>query len=480
MSRVLIIEDELVLAKNVRDKLKADGFKPEMRHNCADGLAATRKLLPDAILLDIRLPDGDGLDLLPQLLDEVPSARVIVMTAHGNERIAVNAMKAGAYEYLTKPVELDELVLVVQRAIDQRQVNDNLDYLRQQEESNSGLASIVGNSPAITKTKEAIARLIQGDVLKLDDPPTVLITGETGTGKDLAARAIHYDGPRKHKPFIQVNCTALPATLFESELFGHVKGAFTSATGAKRGLFEVAEGGTIFLDEIGHLELDLQAKLLQAIEHREFRPVGATETRSIDVHIIAATNRDLNEAVEAEEFRRDLYHRLRVVQFHLPPLRERVGDISALADYFLQKHCDRFKTPLKKLSAAARTRMERYSWYGNVRELSHVLESAILQTDDLIDVNHMMLGDRQSGDISESHMDGDVNLTFGDGRQIVLDFEQGCPPLDEIEAMILSAAYEHTGGNLSRAARILGITREALRYRLNKAAENADRCTSSG
>jgi len=474
MSRVLIIEDELILAKNVRDKLKAHGFKPEMRHNCADGLGATRKLLPDVILLDIRLPDGDGLDLLPQLLEEVPSARVIVMTAHGNERIAVDAMKAGAYEYLTKPVELDELVLVVQRAIDQRQVNDNLDYLRQQEESTSGLASIIGDSPAITKAKEAIGRLIKSDVLKLDDPPTVLITGETGTGKDLAARAIHYDGPRNQKPFIQVNCTALPATLFESELFGHVKGAFTSATGAKRGLLEVAEGGTIFLDEIGHLELELQAKLLQAIEHREIRPVGATETRPINVHIIAATNRDLNEAVEAGDFRRDLFHRLRVVQFHLPPLRERAGDISLLAEFFLKKHCARFKMPQKRFSDGARARMDDCAWHGNVRELSHVLESAILQTDDVIDVQHMMLGDSPSTTSGDSTGDGNLNLAIGTDRVISLDFDNSCPPLEEIELMILTAAYEHTGGNLSRAARILGITREALRYRLNKAAENAN------
>lgn len=474
MSRVLIIEDELVLAKNVRDKLKAHGFKPEMRHSCADGLAAARQYLPDVILLDIRLPDGDGLDILPTLLEEVPSARVIVMTAHGNERIAVDAMKAGAYEYLSKPVELDELVLVVQRSIAERQVNDNLDYVRQQEESSSGLASIIGESPAIAKVKNAIARLIQSNVLKLDEPPTVLITGETGTGKDLAARAIHYDGPRRKKPFIQVNCTALPATLFESELFGHVKGAFTSANGAKRGLFEVAEGGTIFLDEIGHLELDLQAKLLQAIEHREIRPVGATETHAINVHIIAATNRDLNEAVDSDEFRRDLFHRLRVVQFHLPPLRERSCDIRMLADFFLKKHCGRFKMPLKRFSAAALERMDRYAWHGNVRELSHLLESAILQADDVIDVSNIMLSDDENDPASMARAAGDVHLAFGDGRVISVDFDAGCPPLEDIEAMILTAAFEHTNGNLSRAARILGITREALRYRLNKAAENAN------
>jgi DNA-binding NtrC family response regulator len=469
MGRVLVIEDELVLAKNVRDKLKAHGFDPQMRHNCADALKAAGSLRPDVILLDIRLPDGDGLALLPKLLDEVPAARVIVMTAHGNERIAVDAMKAGAYEYLTKPVELDELVLVVRRAIDERQVNENLDVLRKREASGSGLDQIIGNSPAVQSLKSSIKRLTRSDVLSLEDPPTVLITGETGTGKDLAARAIHYDGPRKKRPFIQVNCTALPANLFESELFGHVKGAFTSAAGAKRGLFEVAEGGTIFLDEIGHLEPELQAKLLQVIEHREIRPVGATETLSTNVHIIAATNRDLNQAVEAGEFRRDLYHRLRVIQLELIPLRDRDGDTLLLADYFLRRHCDRFKMALKRLSEDAIERMACYSWPGNVRELSHVLESAVLNADQDITGRHLPLTTAPDAAVSPG---GDcLAIEFDSDRVIRLDFDGECPPLEEIEHAILTAAYEHTGGNLSRAARILGITREALRYRLNKVAE---------
>lgn len=474
MSKVFVVEDELILAKNVCDKLRAHGHKAEMRHNCADALSAVAAIIPDVILLDIRLPDGDGLELLPKLREEAPSARVIVMTAHGNERIAVDAMKAGAFEYLTKPVDLDELKLVVDRALDQRQVADNLDFLRKQEESTSGLGRILGDSPAISHIKETITRLTRTNVLALPDPPTVLITGETGTGKDLAARALHYDGPRRKKPFIQVNCTALPATLFESELFGHVKGAFTSATGSKRGLFEVAEGGTIFLDEIGHLDLEMQAKLLHAIEHREIRPVGATELRPINVHIVAATNRDLNEAVEANEFRRDLYHRLRVVQLHLPPLRARGDDVLILARHFLARHCERFGMPLKRFSDEAVNRVRSHSWRGNIRELSHVIESGILHSDgDEISASQIpVTGDALSGDRSEMEA-GDLTLGIGDGQFVRLDFDGACPTLDEIEHIILSAAYEHTGGNLSRAARILGITREALRYRLNRAAEKA-------
>lgn len=470
MAKIFVVEDELVLAKNVCDKLRAHGYTAEMRHNCADALAAVAAVNPDVILLDIRLPDGDGLELLPQLRAEVPTARMIVMTAHGNERIAVDAMKAGAFEYLTKPVDLDELKLVVDRAIDQRQVADNLDFLRNQEAQTSGLDRILGESPAITQIKETIAKLTRSNVLALPDPPTVLITGETGTGKDLAARALHYDGPRRAKPFIQVNCTALPATLFESELFGHLKGAFTSATGSKRGLFEVAEGGTIFLDEIGHLDLEMQAKLLHAIEHREIRPVGATEVRSINVHIVAATNRDLDDAVEAGEFRRDLYHRLRVVQLHLPPLRSRRDDAVILARYFLGRHSERFGMRGKRFSDEAIDRIGSHVWRGNIRELSHVIESALLHADgNVVEAAHIPA----SNDESDGAFTDDSSLAIGvgDDRMIRLNFDNGCPSLDEIEHTILSAAYEHTGGNLSRAARILGITREALRYRLNRAAE---------
>ncbi|MCA9255997.1 MAG: sigma-54-dependent Fis family transcriptional regulator [Phycisphaerales bacterium] len=474
MAKVFVVEDELVLAKNVCDKLRAHGHKAEMRHNCADALAAVASIIPDVILLDIRLPDGDGLELLPKLREEAPSASVIVMTAHGNERIAVDAMKAGAFEYLTKPVDLDELKLVVDRAVDQGRVADNLDFLRRREENTSGLDRILGDSPAINQIKETITRLTRTNVLALPDPPTVLITGETGTGKDVAARALHYDGPRRKKPFIQVNCTALPATLFESELFGHVKGAFTSATGSKRGLFEVAEGGTIFLDEIGHLDLEMQAKLLHAIEHREIRPVGATELRPINVHIVAATNRDLAAAVEKDEFRRDLYHRLRVVQLHLPPLRARGDDILLLARHFLARHCDRFGMGQKRFGSEALDRMRSHAWRGNVRELSHVVESAILHADgDEIGAARLPLSNEAAADIGDELDDYHMSIGVGDDRFVRLNFDGECPSLDEIEHIILSAAYEHTGGNLSRAARILGITREALRYRLNRAAEKA-------
>lgn len=328
------------------------------------------------------------------------------------------------------------------------------------------LDQVIGQSPAMREvfrlTRQAAA-----------SSATILLTGETGTGKELIARSLHELSPRSTGPYIRVNCGALSESLLESELFGHVKGAFTSATGSKRGLFEVAEGGTIFLDEIGHLDLEMQAKLLHAIEHREIRPVGATEVRPINVHIVAATNRDLVEAVEADEFRRDLYHRLRVVQLHLPPLRARGEDVILLARTFLARHSERFGMQGKRFSDDAVDRIRSQAWRGNIRELSHVIESAILHADgDVIGASHLPCSSEAPG-TSTGIDDHDMTIGFGGGRSIQLDFDGECPSMDEIEHAVLSAAYEHTGGNLSRAARILGITREALRYRLNRAAENA-------
>jgi len=462
MPRVLIVEDEPVLAKNVRTKLAAHGLDAAIASTGEEALKVFAASTPDLVLLDVRLPGIDGLSLLPKLKAESPATGVIVMTAHGNERIAVDAMRAGAYEYLTKPVDLEELLIVVNRALEHQQLSDNLSFLRNREEQRSGLDRIIGESNTVRSMKETIRRLTRTEVIGLADPPTVLIMGETGSGKDLVARAIHYEGPRRSKPFIHVNCTALPASLFESELFGHVPGAFTNAVKAKRGLFEVANGGTIFLDEIGHLDADSQAKLLLAIEHRQVRPVGGVESRPVNVHIIAATNRDLSAAVTANEFRRDLYHRLRVIEIVVPPLRSRREDIPLLAAYFLAAHCRRFGLQPKRLADDAIDTLARYNWLGNVRELSHILESAVLQVDGAeVSERDLRLGHEDSTGQS-------LRLELPGGRYISMDFNSGTPTLDEVEHTILSTAFEYFGRNLSRAARSLGITREALRYRLNK------------
>lgn len=466
MSRVLIVEDEPLLAENIREKLESVGLEAHVVHNCADALSQNARLSPEVIILDIRLPDGDGLEILPKLKAESTSTNVIVTTAHGNERVAVDAMKAGAFDYVTKPIRLDELSLLVGRAVNERRISDNLSFLRTREESESGLDRIIGESKAIQAIKKSIRRLAQTDALRLSNPPTVLITGETGTGKDLVARAIHYHGPRRDKPFIHVNCTALPESLFESELFGHLRGAFTSAANAKRGLFEVAEGGTLFLDEIGHLHSDMQAKLLHAIENREIRPVGGTDTRSINVHIVAATNRDLQRAVEENEFRRDLYHRLRVFEVNLPPLRERIEDLPMLADHFLSLHARRFGVAPKELADDALAMMTMHGWPGNIRELSHLIENCLLQLEErVVEADNIpLVVDRRNRE---------MRIEGPDGSVVFLDFDGHCPSLEEIERSILLAAYQHTGRNMTGAARLLGITREAFRYRLKRNAEKA-------
>ncbi|MFQ5500739.1 MAG: sigma-54-dependent transcriptional regulator [Phycisphaerae bacterium] len=466
MTRVLIVEDEPLLASNIREKLEAAGHQVKVAHTCTDAIAANDAFSPDAIVLDLRLPDGDGLKLLPKLKEVSPACGVIVVTAHGNETIAVKAMKAGASDYLTKPIRLEELKLVVDRTLDRERIHENLTVLHNQEQARSGLDQIVGQSKCVRELKKSIRRLANTEALRLPNPPTVLITGETGTGKDLVARAIHYHGPRKANPFIRVNCTAIPGSLFESELFGHVRGAFTNASHAKRGLIEVAEGGTVFLDEIGHLEPDMQAKLLLAIERSEIRPVGATESRTVNVHIVAATNRNLDEAVENGDFRRDLYHRLHVIQIHLPPLRERSKDIPVLMAHFMKMHARRFGVVEKNVRDDALAILQQHGWPGNIRELSHFIENCLLQLDDPeINARNIPLVADQSY--------GKVRINSPDACVINLDFDENCPTFEEIERVILLAAYKHAGQNLSGAARLLGITREAFRYRLNRSAEKA-------
>lgn len=467
MARILIVEDERILAKNLGEKLRSHSHDVQLAHSCQEAIEVNEYFAPDVIVLDLRLPDGDGLKLMPKLLVACPSTNILVVTAHGNERIAVEAMKAGAFDYLTKPVDLEELRLVVERAVAHQQMSDSLDFIRNQEEQVSGLNRIIGDSHAIKELKDTIRRLTRTEVLGLPDAPTVLITGETGTGKDLVAHAIHYHGPRRRRPFIHVNCTAIPATLFESELFGHLRGAFTNASQAKRGLFEVAEGGTLFLDEIGHLNPEMQVKLLHAIENRRIRPVGATQERPINVHVIAATNRDLHGAVKAGEFRGDLFHRLLVVHIHLPPLRERPDDVVTLANHFLRTHCERFGFPVKELAPQTERVLRQRPWRGNVRELSHIMERCVLQLDKTVIDPCDVESEGEGVGVSDESA---LRVAMPD-REIIVDFANGCPPLDEIEHTILSAAFEYTNGNLSRAARILGITREALRYRLNKNAE---------
>lgn len=413
MPNLVVVEDERLLGKSLRDGLRAQGYDASWFTNGEEFIAWLKDHQADLALLDLRLPGMDGLSVLKHLHDEHPEMLVVFMTAHGDVETAVRAMKLGAFEFLTKPVDLDALLLVVGRALDHRRLTSIVRRQKQQEAAQYGLDAIIGECPAMQQAKTVVRRLAQlGPSIK-ESPPTVLITGETGTGKDLLARAMHQEGPRADKAFVHVNCAALPEALIESELFGHVKGAFTDARQSKQGLFELASGGTLFLDEVGTLPAPLQAKLLTAIETRKIRPVGGVQERPVDIQLISATNQKIEEAVMEGEFRQDLYHRLRVLLIELPPLRDRGDDIFLLAESFLDRLCTRFKMPRKNLTIEAKDALVRYAWPGNVRELSNMLESAVLQADDDIDVRHLP---------SPSGPQPAVQLRGGDQLRVEIDF----------------------------------------------------------
>ncbi|RJP31680.1 MAG: sigma-54-dependent Fis family transcriptional regulator [Phycisphaerales bacterium] len=461
MAQILVVEDEPIIARNVADALEYAGHDVDVAHDGEEALKRADDLTPDLLLLDIRLPRMSGLDVLKTLRGRGARAPAIVMTAHGNVETAVEAMKAGAADFLTKPVDLKELQIVVDKTLSHQRVVENLDYFKSRERADSGVSTIVGQSRATQDLRALILRIGKSQALAGKHPPSVLITGETGTGKDLVARAIHYAGPRAAGPFVQVNCTAVPDQLFESELFGHVKGAFTSAQDTRRGLMELADGGTIFFDEIGHMNAALQAKLLTAIEQKMIRPVGGRKERQVDVHVISATNRDLEAAIESGDFRDDLYHRLRVVPITLVPLRDRVEDILPLTAHFIAMYASRFGVRIDGMTDEAVEVMQRYDWPGNVRELSHVLENAVLMADEpTLNVQHLNIRKLQRPPAVEVSLPGGLNIN--------VDFESDRPILEDIEHTVIKAALEYSQHNLTRAARILGITRDAVRYRINK------------
>ncbi|HRX86649.1 MAG TPA: sigma-54 dependent transcriptional regulator [Phycisphaerae bacterium] len=461
MARILIIEDEAMLARNMRESLALTGHDVSCAGSGEAGLDEAERHAPDVVLLDLRLPGIDGLDVVRELQRRGSSASVVVMTAYGNVDSAVEAIRCGVSDYLTKPLDLRELDLVIDRVLQHRRLAANLEYFRSREQQSASLDSLIGESPPMQAVKQFIRRIVATPALSSEMAPPMLLTGETGTGKDLVARAVHYAGPRRDAPFVHLNCTALPEHLVEAELFGHVKGAFTDARGDKRGLFEVADGGTIFLDEIGHMPAALQAKLLGVIEHRRIRPVGGTVERKIDIHIIAATNRNLVEAIESGAFRDDLYHRLRVLTIHLPALSARGGDIDLLAEHFVRLYAGRFGLSVAGLAPAALARLHAHDWPGNVRELSHTLESAVLITDGpQIQPEHLNL-EPPAGETRMS-----IELT---GDQVIeLDFAGGNARLEDVEYRIIRAALDYAKHNVSRAARLLGISRDAVRYRLEK------------
>jgi len=465
-STVLIVDDERTLARAIKAFLTESGYEAEVAGDAEQALRLLETMRPDVVFTDVRLPGMNGIDLLRKIREFDPAITVVIMTAHGTIEGAVEAVKLGAFDYLKKPVDLEELRLLADRARENSQLKQELSYYRRRDAGReAGLASVIGQSPAIGAVLEQARQ-----IAALDEIPPVLITGETGTGKGLIAHTIHGASARASRPFIEVNCTAIPATLMEAELFGHERGAFTDAKESRMGLFEAADGGFLFLDEVGDVELSLQGKLLKAVEERTVRRVGGIRDRQIDVRIFAATNRDLERDAQRDRFRRDLYFRLAVIILHLPPLRERGDDVLLLAQHYLARFNAKYGKQVRQLDPRARDLLLAYPWPGNVRELSHVIERAVLWSrGPTLDAEHLSLTTPEPlGETPERAAEPAVTAPADPTPTATTNLPPPGMDLERWERAMIEQALRECDGNQTRAAHRLGISRDTLRYRLKK------------
>ncbi|KPJ59570.1 MAG: hypothetical protein AMJ46_10660 [Latescibacteria bacterium DG_63] len=450
---VVAIDDEELIRKSLKKVLEERGYRVVLAANGQDGIESVKSHLPDVVLLDLRLPDADGLDLLEKIREISPASQVIVITAYGDVRSSVKAMKRGAFDFLKKPYELEEIVLTVEAATKSAACKARLGLYEKREWERYALHDTVGSSDATGLVEETVAKVAKSDAT------TVLIEGESGTGKELVARAIHFQSERAQSPFVEINCSSFQENLLENELFGHEKGAFTDASQQKKGLAELADGGTLFLDEVGDMPISTQAKLLRFIDTLTFRRVGGWEDISVDIRIVAATNKDLEAKVQEGAFRGDLYYRLKVVSIHMPPLRDREGDALEIAAYYIGHFSKKFGKKFKGLSPDAEKLFLNYSWPGNIRELKNVIErTVLLEKGPLVSPEHLpreiAIAQRQeSRGKSSSPEKSDVES------------------LAELEAKHIRRVLRLTAGNKSEAARVLGISRQGLIEKLKKLEE---------
>jgi two-component system response regulator AtoC len=448
--KILLVDDDRLIRWSLLERLKKEGYEASEAADGASASALLKERSFDLVLLDYKLPDTDGISLLRQILEASPDTLVVMMTAFSSVDRAVEAIKLGAYDYIHKPFDLDDLVLTLEKALETTRLRREVRTLLQDQRANFGYDRIVGTSPKMTELFQLLDRVARSDAT------TVLLQGESGVGKSLFARAIHYNSARAAAPFMMIACTALPEALLESELMGHERGAFTDAKAQKKGLLELANGGTVFLDEIGDTPPSFQVKLLNFLEEKTFKRVGGTLDISVDVRIIAATNQDLDKAVGEGRFRSDLYYRLKVIPLVLPPLRERREDVPLLANFYVDHFNREFRKCVKGLAPEAMRLLQNYSWPGNVRELRNVIERA------------MILGGAER--FGPEDLPAEIRNASGLASASVSRFR--LPPegvnLEDLELEYLKQALEMSGGNQTKAAKLLGMNRDQIRYRMEK------------
>src|SRR5262245_45970084 len=445
--RILVIDDDQSMCELIQESLQRNGWEVIWRLRGDEGLELVREQNFDVVITDVNLEQMNGLDLCRNLTENRPDTPVIVITAFGNMSSAIAAIRAGAYDFINKPIDMAQLSHVIDRAVQHRHLREEVKRLREGSETNPGKGGLQGESRAMLKVYDLIRRVASTDT-------TVLLTGESGTGKELVARALHTESARAQMPFVAINCAAVPGSLLESELFGHVKGAFTDAKATRKGMFEQASGGTLLLDEIGEMPLDMQPKLLRVLQERQVRPVGGNTVAPVDARIIAATNRDLEGEVEAERFREDLYYRLNVVQIHVPPLRARGNDVLLLAQHFVRKFAERMGKGVTRIFIEEAKKMLEYDWPGNVRQLENSMERAVTLTRfEQITVEDLpeRISRYESSRLTVTDVDSEHILT-----------------LDELEKRYIERVLKAAQGNKTQAAKLLGVDRRTLYRKLER------------
>ena len=450
-AKILVVDDEKLLRWSLQQNLSKEGFTVITAEKGMQGLELFSEEQPDITLLDVHLPDISGINVLENIKKENRDAIIIMVTAFGDIQTAVKTIKIGAYDFVEKPFNMDKLKILIGKALETVSLRKEVSQFRSQLSKKYGFTNIIGKSDEMLKIGELVKKVAKSDAT------TILLQGESGTGKDLVAKVIHYESGRADRPFMDINCTALPETLIESELFGFEKGAFTDAKQMKKGLFELADGGTAFLDEIADMKLSTQAKLLKVIENKTFKRIGGVKDISVDLRIVAATNKNMAEEVKNDNFREDLYYRLKVIPVMLPALRERRDDILLLAKYFVEEFNREFKKSVKGISKETAKAFVNYHWPGNVRELRNVIERAmILENEDYILPEHLPV---EILSFDAKHLGAEA---------APVSIPPGGLDIEEVERELIRQALDLAKWNQTRAARLLNLTRDALRYRMQK------------